>query len=69
MAAVDLSSTTPQRYRLRGGSCLLRTKAWQRESIAEAGHAITVSVFTESDKNTKEWRPAEYNLIVAGNSI
>jgi glucose-6-phosphate 1-epimerase len=41
----------------------VRTKAWQLESITQAGGAITVSMFTESDKDTKRWWPAEFRLI------
>jgi glucose-6-phosphate 1-epimerase len=41
----------------------VRTKAWQLESIAEAGGAITVSMFTESDEETKRWWPADFRLV------
>jgi glucose-6-phosphate 1-epimerase len=41
----------------------VRTKAWQLESIAQAGDGITVSMFTESDEGTKRWWPAEFRLV------
>ena len=41
----------------------VRTKAWQIESIAQAGGAVTVSMFTESDENTKKWWPADFRLV------
>jgi glucose-6-phosphate 1-epimerase len=40
----------------------VRTKAWQLESIAQAGGGITVSMVTESDEGTREWWPAEFRL-------
>ena len=41
----------------------VRTKAWQLESIAQAGDAVTVSMFTESDEDTKRWWPADFRLV------
>ena len=41
----------------------VRTKAWQLQSIAQAGSAVTVSMFTESDENTQKWWPAEFRLV------
>jgi glucose-6-phosphate 1-epimerase len=41
----------------------VRTKAWKLESIAQAGGAVTVSMFTESDDNTKKWWQAEFRLV------
>jgi glucose-6-phosphate 1-epimerase len=41
----------------------VRTKAWQLESIARAGDAVTVSMFTESNEDTKRWWPAEFRLV------
>src|SRR5215469_8636752 len=32
----------------------VRTKAWQLESIAQAGDTVTVSMFSESDQSTKK---------------
>jgi glucose-6-phosphate 1-epimerase len=41
----------------------VRAKAWQLESIAQAGDAVTVSMFTESDESTKPWWPADFRLV------
>ena len=41
----------------------VRTKAWQLESIAQVGSAVTVSMFTETDEGTKRWWPAEFRLV------
>jgi len=41
----------------------VRTKAWQLESIAQAGDAVTVSMFTESNEDTKRWWPADFRLV------
>jgi glucose-6-phosphate 1-epimerase len=41
----------------------VRTKAWQLESIERAGDAVTVSVFTESNSETKQWWPADFQLV------
>jgi glucose-6-phosphate 1-epimerase len=41
----------------------VRTTAWQLESIVQAGDAVTVSMFTESNDNTKEWWPADFHLL------
>jgi glucose-6-phosphate 1-epimerase len=40
----------------------VRTKAWQIESIVQVGGAVTVSMFTESDEDTRKWWPAEFRL-------
>src|SRR5207248_1031457 len=40
----------------------VRTKAWQLESIVQAGDAVTVSMFTESNDETKRWWPADFHL-------
>jgi glucose-6-phosphate 1-epimerase len=42
----------------------VRTKAWQLDSIADVGDAITVSMSTESDEATKKWWPAEFRLVL-----
>lgn len=42
---------------------LVRTKAWRLESIARVGGAVTVSMFTESNQDTKMWWPAEFRLV------
>jgi glucose-6-phosphate 1-epimerase len=41
----------------------VRTKAWQLESLAQAGGAVTISMFTENDDNTKGWWPAAFRLV------
>jgi glucose-6-phosphate 1-epimerase len=41
----------------------VRTKEWQLESIAQVGDGVTVSMFTESDEDTKRWWPAEFRLV------
>ena len=41
----------------------VRTKSWQLESIAQAGDAVTVSMFTASDDSTKKWWPADFHLL------
>jgi glucose-6-phosphate 1-epimerase len=41
----------------------VRTKAWQLESIARAGDAVTVSMFTESNEETKRWWPTDFRLV------
>jgi glucose-6-phosphate 1-epimerase len=41
----------------------VRTTAWQLESISQAGDAVTVSMFTESNNDTKKWWPADFHLI------
>jgi len=41
----------------------VRTKAWQLESVAQARGAVTVSMLTESDDNTKGWWPAAFRLV------
>src|SRR5215469_9687255 len=40
-----------------------RTKEWSIESISQAGRAVTVSMFTESDESTRTWWPAEFRLV------
>jgi glucose-6-phosphate 1-epimerase len=41
----------------------VRTAAWQLESIAQAGDGVTVSMFTESNAETKRWWPADFHLV------
>jgi glucose-6-phosphate 1-epimerase len=41
----------------------VRTKAWHLESIAQAGNGVTVSMFTESDEDTKRWWPADFRVV------
>jgi glucose-6-phosphate 1-epimerase len=40
----------------------VRTKAWRLESIVQADEGVAVSMFTESDEDTKQWWPAEFHL-------
>jgi glucose-6-phosphate 1-epimerase len=40
----------------------VRTKTWQLESIAQAENGVRVSMFTESDEDTKRWWPADFHL-------
>jgi glucose-6-phosphate 1-epimerase len=40
----------------------VRTKSWQLEAITQAADGVTVSMFTESDENTRRWWPAEFRL-------
>jgi glucose-6-phosphate 1-epimerase len=40
----------------------VRTKVWQLDSIAQIGEGVAVSLFTESDEDTKRWSPAEFRL-------
>jgi glucose-6-phosphate 1-epimerase len=41
----------------------VRTTAWQLESIAQVGDAVTVTMFTESNDNTRKWWPADFRLV------
>ena len=41
----------------------VRTKAWQLESIARDGDAVTVSMSTASDEGTRKWWPGEFRLV------
>ncbi len=41
----------------------VRTQAWQVGSITKAGDAVTVSMFTESNAETKRWFPADFHLV------
>ena len=41
----------------------VRTKSWQLQSITQVGHAVAVSMFTESDEGTKESWPADFCLV------
>ena len=40
----------------------VRTKAWQLDAIALSGNAVTVSMSTGNDENTKQWWPAQFRL-------
>ena len=41
---------------------IVRAKPWQLESIVRTGNAVTVSMFTASDEDTKKWWPAGFRL-------
>ena len=41
----------------------VRTMAWQLESIAQDGGAVTVTMFTETNQSTKKWWPADFRLV------
>jgi glucose-6-phosphate 1-epimerase len=41
----------------------VRTKAWQLESIARDGDAVTVNMSTASDESTRKWWPGEFRLV------
>ena len=41
----------------------VRTKAWQLDSIVKEGDAVTVSMFTEANNDTKQWWPAQFRLV------
>jgi len=40
----------------------VRTKAWQLESIEQVNDGTAVSMFIESDEDTKRWWPGEFRL-------
>jgi glucose-6-phosphate 1-epimerase len=40
----------------------VRTTEWQLESIGQSGDAVTVSMFTGSNDDTKKWWPADFRL-------
>jgi glucose-6-phosphate 1-epimerase len=40
----------------------VRTKMWQLESIVEKAGGVAVSMFTESDDQTRRWWPGEFRL-------
>src|SRR5262249_41443713 len=41
----------------------VRTRTWQLESIIENGAGVAVTVFTESDEETRRWWPGEFRLV------
>jgi glucose-6-phosphate 1-epimerase len=41
----------------------VRTTAWQLESISQTGDAVTISMFTESNNDTKKHWPADFHLV------
>ena len=40
----------------------VRTKAWQLDSVSQEGSAVTVSMSTESDDDTRRWSLSEFRL-------
>jgi glucose-6-phosphate 1-epimerase len=42
---------------------VVRTTAWQLESIVGVGDAVTVSMFTQSNEQTKRWWHGDFHLI------
>src|ERR1700693_5452730 len=40
----------------------VRTKSWRLESMEQVADGVTVSMFTESDEDTKRWWPAKFRL-------
>jgi glucose-6-phosphate 1-epimerase len=41
----------------------VRTKVWQLESIVENEGGVAVTMFTESDDQTRRWWPGEFRLV------
>jgi glucose-6-phosphate 1-epimerase len=41
----------------------VRTKAWQLDSVARNGDAVTVSLSTASDEATRAWWPHDFRLV------
>jgi glucose-6-phosphate 1-epimerase len=41
----------------------VRTTAWQLESISQTGDAVTISMFIESNNDTKKRWPADFHLV------
>jgi len=41
----------------------VRTRSWQLESIVQTSAGVTVSMFIESDEQTRQWWPAEFRLV------
>jgi glucose-6-phosphate 1-epimerase len=41
----------------------VRTKAWQLDSVTQAGRGVTVSMSTESNADTKRWWAADFYLV------
>ena len=42
---------------------LVRTKAWQLQCVDANDMSVTVSMFTESDDETRKWWPYDYRLV------
>jgi glucose-6-phosphate 1-epimerase len=41
----------------------VRRITWQLESISQTGDAVTISMLTESNNDTKKWWPANFHLV------
>ncbi len=41
---------------------LVRTKAWQLESVVETGEGVTVNMITASNDDAKKWWPGDFEL-------
>ncbi len=41
---------------------LVRTKAWQLESVVETGEGVTVGMITASDDDGRKWWPGDFEL-------
>lgn len=42
---------------------LVRTRAWQLDSIVKDGAGVAVTMFTESDEQTRRWWAGEFRLV------
>ncbi len=42
---------------------VVRTKAWQLDSVTHQGDVVTVSLSTESDAGTRAWWPHDFHLV------
>ena len=42
---------------------LVRTRAWQLESITREGDSVAVAMVTASDEDTRKWWPADFRLV------
>jgi glucose-6-phosphate 1-epimerase len=42
---------------------VVRTKAWELDSVEKVGDAVRVSLSTSSDEGTRAWWPYEFNLL------
>jgi glucose-6-phosphate 1-epimerase len=42
---------------------VVRTQSWQLESIVESEDGVAVTMFIESDEQTRQWWPGEFRLV------
>jgi glucose-6-phosphate 1-epimerase len=42
---------------------VVRTKTWQLESIVESENGVAVTMFTQSDEQTRRWWPGDFRLV------